>query len=52
MGQENDNGSKGAVLYVTWWNGIRNDMFEIPWNNGNPVTTPSGLKEKKAWKYW
>jgi acyl-homoserine-lactone acylase len=45
--RKTDTGSKGAVLYVTWWNEIRNVMFEIPWNNENPVSTPSGLKERK-----
>jgi acyl-homoserine-lactone acylase len=45
--RKTDADSKGAVLYVTWWNEIRNVMFEIPWNNENPVSTPSGLKERK-----
>jgi acyl-homoserine-lactone acylase len=45
--RKTDNNSKGAVLFATWWNDIRNDMFEKPWDKDNPVTTPSGLKDKK-----
>lgn len=40
-------GSKGAVLFESWWNEIGNDMFEVQWNNESPVTTPSGLKDKR-----
>jgi acyl-homoserine-lactone acylase len=42
-----ESGSKGAVLFGYWWNEVGSDMFEIPWTNDNPVTTPSGLKDKK-----
>jgi acyl-homoserine-lactone acylase len=45
--RKTDSGSKGALLFATWWNEIRNDMFEIKWNNEKPITTPSGLKERK-----
>jgi acyl-homoserine-lactone acylase len=47
MGQENRYNSKGAVLFAAWWNEVRSEMFEKQWNKDNPVTTPSGLKEKK-----
>lgn len=45
--RKTDTNSKGAVLFAAWWNEVRSDMFENQWNNDNPVTTPSGLKEKK-----
>jgi acyl-homoserine-lactone acylase len=45
--RKTDNGSKGAVLFAAWWNDVRSDMFEKQWDKDNPVTTPSGLKEKK-----
>ena len=45
--RKTDNGSRGAVLFATWWNEVRNDMFEKQWDKDNPVTTPSGLKDKK-----
>ena len=45
--RKTDAGSKGAVLFSAWWNEIRSDMFEVQWNKENPVTTPSGLKDKK-----
>jgi acyl-homoserine-lactone acylase len=42
-----DSDSKGAILFAAWWNEVRSDMFEAQWNSENPVTTPSGLKDKK-----
>ena len=45
--RKTDAGSKGAVLFEAWWNELRFDMFEVQWNKENPVTTPSGLKERK-----
>jgi acyl-homoserine-lactone acylase len=45
--RKTETSSSGAVLFAAWWNEIRNNMFEIPWNNENPVTTPAGLKERK-----
>ncbi len=45
--RKTDAESKGAVLFAAWWNEIDNNMFEISWDKEKPVTTPSGLKEKK-----
>lgn len=45
--RKTDTDSKGAVLFAAWWNEVRSEMFEKQWNKDNPVTTPSGLKEKK-----
>ena len=45
--RKTDAGSKGAVLFAAWWNEVRSNMFEFQWDKDNPVTTPSGLKEKK-----
>jgi len=45
--RKTDTGSRGAVLFAAWWNEVRNDMFEVQWNQENPVRTPSGLKDKK-----
>jgi acyl-homoserine-lactone acylase len=45
--RKTDTGSRGAVLFEAWWNEVRNDMFEVPWNRENPVTTPHGIKEKQ-----
>ncbi len=41
------------MLFAAWWDEIRNDMFEIQWDQENPVTTPAGIKDRKtAVKYW
>jgi acyl-homoserine-lactone acylase len=45
--RKTDSGSKGAILFATWWNEVRGDMFEVEWDKGNPITTPSGLKDMK-----
>jgi acyl-homoserine-lactone acylase len=45
--RKTDTGSKGAVLFAAWWNEVRSDMFEKQWDKDNPITTPSGLKERK-----
>ena len=42
-----DSSSKGAVLFSAWWEQVRSNMFELQWDEANPVTTPSGLKDKK-----
>jgi len=42
-----DAGSKGAVLFAAWWDKVRNDLFEIPWNASEPASTPDGIKDKK-----
>jgi acyl-homoserine-lactone acylase len=39
--------SKGAILYAVWWDQINPSMFLTQWDEHNPVTTPSGLKDKK-----
>ena len=40
-------GSRGAILFAAWWDQVRNQMFGVPWSAGNPVSTPSGLKDGK-----
>jgi acyl-homoserine-lactone acylase len=42
-----DSGSRGAVLFLEWWNSMGSNMFEQQWSNDKPVTTPAGLKDKK-----
>ncbi len=42
-----DANSHGAVLFASWWDKVRSNMFAIPWNAKEPVTTPDGLKDKK-----
>jgi len=39
--------SRGAVLFASWWDKVRGDMFEIRWNVKEPVTTPDGIKDQK-----
>lgn len=39
--------SRGAVLFTLWWDEIRNNMFSVPWNKEEPVTTPRGFKDQK-----
>jgi acyl-homoserine-lactone acylase len=46
--RKTDAESRGAILFEAWWNELRYDMFEIQWNKDNPVTTPSGLKDRKT----
>ncbi|MFO7668414.1 MAG: acylase [Bacteroidales bacterium] len=45
--RKTDAGSKGAVLFAAWWDKVRNDLFEIPWNSSEPASTPDGIKDKK-----
>ncbi|TFH27556.1 MAG: acylase [Bacteroidia bacterium] len=45
--QKTEAGSKGAVLFAAWWDKVRNDLFEIPWNATEPATTPDGIKNQK-----
>jgi acyl-homoserine-lactone acylase len=45
--RKTDSGSRGALLFVEWWNGMGSNMFEQQWSKDKPVTTPSGLKDKK-----
>jgi acyl-homoserine-lactone acylase len=42
-----DTGSRGAVLFTAWWDQVNGSMFEVPWSQENPVSTPSGLKNKR-----
>ena len=39
--------SRGAVLFIKWYEKIRQNMFTIPWSLDKPVTTPDGLKDPK-----
>lgn len=45
--RKTDAGSKGAVLFTLWWDEVRNNMFAVPWNSEEPVTTPHGFKDQK-----
>lgn len=45
--RKTDAGSRGAVLFTLWWDEIRNNMFAVPWNRDEPVTTPRGFKNQK-----
>jgi acyl-homoserine-lactone acylase len=38
-------GSKGALLFTHWFDKLNKDDFLKPWNEKEPVTTPSGLKD-------
>jgi acyl-homoserine-lactone acylase len=42
-----DSGSRGAVLFGTWWESVRPDIFSRQWSKAEPLTTPAGLKDKK-----
>lgn len=39
--------SRGAVLFVKWFDKLKNNMFAIPWSLQQPVTTPDGLNNPK-----
>ena len=39
-----DSGSRGSILFAAWFDKLRGDMFEIPWNISRPFSTPDGLK--------
>jgi len=45
--RKTDANSRGAILFTAWWDEIRSNMFEIPWNAAYPVTTPQGFKDPK-----
>ena len=45
--RKTDTGSRGAVLFTEWWNAMGSNMFVQQWSQEHPVTTPSGLKDKK-----
>ena len=40
-----DTGSKGALVFVNFWEAVRrrNDLWEVPFDPENPLTTPYGL---------
>ena len=42
-----DADSRGSVLFARWFDKIKSDMFSVPWNADDPVSTPSGLKNPK-----
>ena len=39
-----DGGSRGGILFTTWFNSMNNAMFSIPWDPAQPLTTPDGIK--------
>ncbi|MFH1754766.1 MAG: penicillin acylase family protein, partial [Candidatus Latescibacterota bacterium] len=40
--------SRGAVLFGAWVPRVRAEMFAIPWNDKDPLATPSGLADPAA----
>lgn len=45
--KKTDAGSKGAVLFSTWFDKITPAMYAIPWDAKKPVSTPDGLKDEQ-----
>jgi acyl-homoserine-lactone acylase len=45
--KKSDAGSRGAILFEAWWDQVNHNMFINQWNEHDPVTTPSGLKDKQ-----
>jgi acyl-homoserine-lactone acylase len=45
--RKTDADSRGAILFAGWWDQVKSDLFEIPWNTDKPVSTPDGLKDQK-----
>jgi acyl-homoserine-lactone acylase len=43
--RKTESDSRGAVLFATWWDMIRSDMFAVPWSADKPNSTPDGLKD-------
>lgn len=39
--------SRGAVLFINWFDKLNPTMFEVPWSLEHPVTTPDGLTNPK-----
>jgi acyl-homoserine-lactone acylase len=39
--------SRGAVLFVRWFDKLNSSMFLNPWASVDPTRTPSGLKDEK-----
>jgi acyl-homoserine-lactone acylase len=38
---------RGAILFAEWCDEAGNNMYEVPWDRNNPVSTPAGLKDRK-----
>lgn len=45
--KKTDTNSQGAILFAAWWDKINSNMFKVPWNPKEPVSTPDGLKDEK-----
>lgn len=45
--RKTDAASRGAVLFAAWWDEMGSNLFEVPWSQAQPVSTPRGLKDKK-----
>jgi acyl-homoserine-lactone acylase len=45
--RKTDINSKGAILFAAWWDGVRSNLFETPWNPERPFESPDGLKYPK-----
>ena len=45
--KKTDPGSRGSVLFATWWNMITNKLFAVPWSIDNPNNTPDGINDPK-----
>ncbi len=39
--------SRGAILFIKWFDKLNKTMFAIPWSLEQPVTTPNGLSNPK-----
>ena len=39
--------SRGAILFASWFDKLRDTMFAKSWDPAEPVTTPDGLKDPK-----
>ena len=39
--------SRGAVLFINWFDRLNINMFEVPWSLEHPVTTPDGINNPK-----
>ncbi len=42
-----DPGSRGGVLFATWWNAITSRLFAVPWSIDKPNNTPDGINDPK-----
>jgi acyl-homoserine-lactone acylase len=39
-----DAGSRGSILFTSWFDYMSNDMFSTRWDPEKPLTTPDGIK--------